>query len=118
MFDKFINDKSLGFLYKLVIATTVLHIFLGFLAGLQNCPIRNFGIFFTILGIMALICVIWSSLMHPIFMPISLIVIIIPGMIAAVVIKLVLTGMILSLLAAPAVGMYEIIKTIAMIYGF
>ena len=47
----------------------------------------------------------------------SLIGIIVPGMIAVVIVKIVLTGAILALIAAPGAAVYEILKTIAMMYG-
>lgn len=111
------TDKMTKPLLYLNIASAALHIFLGLIAGLQNCPIREFGIFFTILGIMALISVVGAAFVHPLMVIPSLIGIVVPGMIAAVLIRMVLMGTILMMFAAPAVGYLEIIKTIMAIYG-
>ena len=111
------SEKNKNLLLYLNIGTSVLHIFLGLIAGLQNCPIRELGIIFTILGIMALVSVVGAAFVHPLMVIPSLISIIVPGMIAVVVVKIVLTGAILAMIAAPGAAVYEILKTIAMMYG-
>ena len=111
------SEKNKKLLMYLNIGTSALHIFVGLIAGLQNCPLRELGVLFTILGIMAFISVIGSAFVHPLMVIPSLIGIIVPGMIAAVVVKLVLAGSILVMIAAPGAAVYEILKTIAMMYG-
>ena len=66
---------------------------------------------------MALISVVGAAFVHPLMVIPSLIGIVIPGMIAAVLISVVLMGTILMMFAAPAVEYLEIIKTIMIIYG-
>ena len=66
---------------------------------------------------MALVSVVGAAFVHPLMVIPSLIGIIVPGMIAVVIVKIVLTGAILALIAAPGAAVYEILKTIAMMYG-
>lgn len=66
---------------------------------------------------MDLISVVGAAFVHPLMVIPSFIGIVILGMIAAVLIRMVLMGTILMMFAVPAVGYLEIIKTIMMIYG-
>jgi len=100
-----------------IVGTSVLHIFLGLIAGLQNKPLREIGVVFTILGIAAFIEVIWTAFIHPLEMIKTLLLILIPGMIAIVLVRMVLYGALLAMAAAPIAAFIEILKTIMMIYG-
>ncbi|MBR4878995.1 MAG: hypothetical protein IKU13_04120 [Clostridia bacterium] len=111
------SEKNKKLLLYLNIGTSGLHIFVGLIAGLQNCPIRELGVLFTVLGIMAFVSVIGAAFIHPLMVIPSLIGIIVPGMLAAVIVKIVLTGAILAMILAPGAAVYEILKTIAMMYG-
>ena len=112
MIDKLFTDKMLTLLVRCTLLTTCLHMILGFMAGLQNTPIRNFGIAFTILGVLALICVVWASFLSPWFMPLSLLVIVVPGMLMAVLVRMVLMGFLLTLFLSPVAFFVQAIEII------
>lgn len=104
-------------LWYATLGASGLHLILGFMAGLSKQPIRDYGIFFTILGILSLFCVVVTAFIHPLLVIPSLAIIILPGMIISVVVRMVLTGMLVMLIATPGMYFYEVLKTIMSIYG-
>ena len=110
-------EKEPKILRWLIVGTSLFHMLLGTVAGLQNKPLRELGVVFTVMGLAAFVAVIWSAFVHPWSMVKALLLIILPGMILAVVVRMVLYGMLLAMAAGPAYALYEILKTIMMIYG-
>ena len=110
------TDRRIKTLYYLTLGTAALHVLLGLIAGLQNCPLRELGFFATVFGILAFICVIGAAMVHPLAMVGALLVIMLPGMLAAVLIRGILYGFLVMLFVAPAAAFLEILETIALIY--
>ncbi|MBE5956767.1 MAG: hypothetical protein E7253_09985 [Lachnospiraceae bacterium] len=110
-------NKMITPLWYATLGASGLHLILGFMAGLSQHAIRDYGIFFTILGILSLFCVVAAAFVHPLLVIPSLAIIILPGMIISVVVRMILTGMLVMLIATPGIYLYEVFKIIMSIYG-
>ena len=94
-------DNIPKFLKWTTIAAAGLHIILSFVAALQNCTLRELGFFFVVMGILALVSVVWAAFVHPLLMLEVLLGILIPGMLMGFLTTVILRATIVMLFVAP-----------------